>query len=638
MATPAQQYVNSFFNQGRLSSGSGGLSNDQGLEGGLNRTATAGALGATAVFPAVVNNMSYADDYRNLTKSVGEVGRVGGIYANYKTALGLAGPTGDDQFANTFSPGNMFRTGVQTASYMNPVTGILNAVNSLTRNDDTPQGTIPGVNFVQGKVDAMADAMNNSQLGTAISRGARDIYNKTIAPVVQSRPGQILTSTAGVPIGLAESGYSTLREGYQALDRGLFGGYLPFGARDDDPETQRFDNPLDPLTQSLTNFKNTFRNDQRQVDGLPVQGSETINDFRNTELDTGGALLQGSKDYTAEELRDQINNPTAKQDVFNILGSLATRAGELGYDMDAKGNITRKVLSGPNASDDPRTFTKWNNTNGSFTDSDGERKPMNWVTESRPDKIDINLEYKNVDGYETYYKAGTNIAYEDTREFAEFITGMDDLIFGEYLLAGIDFVNTGGSITVDEYYNRHLKNGNDSRGLRQLYQNQVGTIFMSFPFDLRDDMKQALKGTSGQDDYLAKRTWGTDVSYKLQTMNQPGANAFSRGARQLAESGVMGAYYRPDGQKIPLNDMRDQAIDKQVSDHVLNSATMAGNASQYFQDQMNQMDNSFYQTDYNMSNPIDNYISNVETGSLQDAYDYNLPNNYDSISYEQAEF
>ena len=359
-------------------------------------------------------------------------------------------------------------------------------------------------------------------------------------------------------------------------------------------------------------------------------------DWRDlSPLDQQEWIKNNSNTGTANNLfdfGDEFNgNQTAKLKGLTALDALGKRAEELGYDMDAKGNMTKKPLSGPNVSDDPKTFTKWNNTGGSFTDSDGERKPMNWVTESRPDKIDIDLEYKKVDGYETYYKAGTNIPYEDTREFAEFITGMDDLTFGEYLLAGVDF--TGGRLGKDEYYNTYLKNGNDSRGLRQLYQNQVGTIFMSFPYDLRKDMKQALEGTSGQDDYLSKRTWGADIDYKLRNLNRPGANALSRGAKQLAESGVMGAYYRPDGQKIPLNDMRDQAIDKQVSDHVLNSATMAGNASQYFQDQMNQMDNSFYQTDYNMSNPIDNYISNVETGPLQDAYDYNLPNNYDSIEF-----
>lgn len=671
MATPAQQYVNSFFNQGRLSSGSGGLSNDQGLEGGLNRTATAGALGATAVFPAVVNNMSYADDYRNLTKSVGEVGRVGGIYSNYKTALGLADydSAGSDQFSNTFSPGNMFRTGVQTASYMNPVTGILNAVNSLTRNDDTPQGTIPGVNFVQGKVDAMADAMNNSQLGTAISRGARNIYNKTIAPVVQSKPGKLLTSTAGLPMGLAESGYSTLREGYQALDRGLFGGYLPFGARDDDPETQKFDNPLNPLAQSYSRFKNSILGITEKENSdigmaLTAEGQamwdsrgqfekipsgdlkpelrskiyEQNIDWKDlSPLDQQEWIKNNSNTGTANnsfDFGDEFNgNQTAKLKGLTALDALATRAEELGYDMDAKGNITKKPLSSPNASNAPES--KWNNTSASYTpfkDPDGEVKIMNWVTETRPDQIDIDLEYKNVDGYETYYKAGTNVAYEDTREFAEYLTQMDDLTFQEYLVFGVD-----ADAVLDGYYDYYESRNMNKDTLRQLYQNQVGGLFMRFPFDLRNDMKQALEGTSGQDDYLAKRTWGTDVNYKLQNMNRPGANAIFRGARQLAESGVMGTYYTPDGRKIPLENTRDQAINKQVSDHVLNSATMTGDASQYFQDQMNQMDYSFYQTDYNMSNPIDNYISNVETGPLQDA-SYNLPNNYNSIRYEQADF
>lgn len=624
MATPAQQYVNSFFNQGRLSTG-GGLSNDQGLEGGLNRTATAGALGATAVFPAVVNNMSYADDYNNLTKSVNAVGKAGGIYSGYKTALGLMDSgTGSDQFANTFSPGNMLRSGFETASYLNPITGVLNAVNSLTRDEDTPQGTIPGVSFVQGKVDAMADAINKSQLGTAISRGARNIYDKTIAPVVQSRPGQIITSGAGVPLGLAESGYSTLREGYQALDRGLFGGYLPFGARDDDPETQRFDNPLDPLTQSFNRFKNTIQNDQRQVEGLPVQGRETINDFRNTELDPGGALLQDTKDFTAEELRDQINNPTAKQDMQMNLGSLAERVEALGYDMDSKGVISPGIRP-----------DKWANTLGSYSpygDPNGERKPMRWVTKTRPDKIDIDLDFKNVDGYSTFYKAGTNIPFENTREYGEFISGMDRNTFLEYMIYGA----VPDKNYADKFYDYKNKNGqlNDT-DLWFAYADQVGRVHMDEPFKEKDRMAEALKNTNTQAEYQEQMGYNS-ADYKNYKKSYPGPGTgrsmLYAGARSLAKSGVMGAFYTEDGRKVPLENTRDQAIDKQVSDHVLNSAVQTANASQYFQNQMDQINNNFYQTDYNMSNPIDNYMNNLQQTPLQNI-EYNLPNNYDSINF-----
>jgi hypothetical protein len=630
MATPAQQYVNSFFNQGRLSTG-GGLSNDQGLEGGLNRTATAGALGATAVFPAVVNNMSYADDYNNLTKSVNAVGKAGGIYSGYKTALGLMDSgTGSDQFANTFSPGNMLRSGFETASYLNPITGVLSAVNSLTRDEDTPQGTIPGVSFVQGKVDAMADAINKSQLGTAISRGARNIYDKTIAPVVQSRPGQIITSGAGVPLGLAESGYSTLREGYQALDRGLFGGYLPFGARDDDPETQRFDNPLDTLTQSFNRFKNTIQNDQRQVEGLPVQGRETINDFRNTELDPGGVLLQDTKDYTAEELRDQINNPTAKQDMQMNLGSLAEQAEALGYDMDSKGVISAGKQ--PITSND---LGKWANTIGSYPpygDPNGERKPMRWVTETRPDKIDIDLDFKNVDGYSTFYKAGTNIPFENTREYGEFISGMDRNTFLEYMVYGA----LPDKNYADKFYDYKTKNGQlDESHLYWDYAGQVGRAHLGEPFEEKNRMAEVLKNTTTQAEYQEQMGYNS-AEYKNYRKSYPGPGTgrtmLYTGAKSLAKSGVMGTFYTEDGRKVPLENTRDQAIDKQVSDHVLNSAVQTANASQYFQNQMNQMDDSFYQTDYNMSNPIDNYMNNLQQTPLQNI-DYNLPNNYDSINF-----
>jgi len=632
MATPAQQYVNSFFNQGRLSGG-GGLSSDQGLEGGLNKTATAGALGATAVFPVVLNNMSYAQDYNNLTKAVGDVGRAGGIYSSYKTALGLAGPSGDEQFGNTFSPGNLFRAGFETASYTNPVTGVLNAVNSMTRDEENPEGTIPGVSFVQGKVDAMADAMNNSQFGTAISRGARDIYNKTIAPVVQSRPGQILTSTAGLPLGLAESGYQTLREGYQALDRGLFGGYLPGGAKSDDPETQRFDNPMSPFAQSYQNFRNTLLNDQRQIEGLPVEGGETINDFRNTELEPGGGALFQDKIidgriYTAEELRDKYNNPSATQDVISGLSGLAKRAQELGYDMDEKGNLTKQEIQ-------PVKFNDMIHTLGSY-DSDGEKKVMKWVQETRPDQIDLDLEYKEIDGYSAYYKKGTNVPFAETREYAEYITSMDDRAFLEYLIHAVD----PSQHYVENYDMYDKQNEHTLEGLRFKYLNKIGRFGSEGPYNDRDQMKDALSSTKTQKEYEEKMgfneirngKYGSRVWEKEYGRYRGGYNLIYGGAQDLAESGTMGYFYTKDGQKTSISDVRDDNISSDMRNAQVNSASYNFNASQVLQNQLNNIDTSFYQQDYNMSNPIDNYINNIGTGSLDNAYEYNMPNNYEKIN------
>lgn len=653
MATPAQAYVNSFFNQGRLSSGSGGLSNAQGLEGGLSTTATAGALGATAVYPVVLNNMSYADDYNNLTKAVGNVGSAGGIYSNYKTALGLADydSAGSDQFANTFSPGNLFRAGVETASYTNPLTGVLNAVNSITRDEENPEGTIPGVSFVQGKVDAMADAMNNSQLGTAISRGARNIYNKTIAPVVQSKPGKLLTSTAGLPMGLAESGYQTLREGYQALDRGLFGGYLPGGAKDD-VESQRFDNPLNPLRTSYKRFKNAingFSDTDNQSD-LPVISSEgealwnTRNNFQQVELSSLPINLQKKvydqsitwSDLTPLDQQNWINQNTdsdqsfsSKQDYVSGLSGLAQRAQELGYDMDAKGNITKRETQ-------PIKFNDMVHTLGSY-DSGGEKKVMKWVQETRPDKINLDLEYKEVDGHSAYYKKGTNVPFAETREYAEYITSMDDRAFLEYLIHAVD----PSQHYVENYDMYDKQNEHTLEGLRYKYLNKIGRFGSEGPYNDRDQMKDALASTKTQKEYEEKMgfndirngKYGSRVWEKEFGRYQGGYNLIYGGAQDLAESGTMGYFYTKDGEKTSISDLRDDNISSDMRNAQINSAMYNFNASQVLQNQLNNIDTSFYQQDYNMSNPVDNYINNIGTGSLDNAYDYNMPNNYDKINF-----
>jgi len=333
MPTPAQAYLNLSANMGRGSTASG-VSSDQGAEKFINNSATAGALGATAVFPAVVNNMSYADDYVNLTKTVNKVGQAGAVYSSYKTALGLAGPQGSEQMGNTFSPGNLMRAGVETASYLNPVTGVLNAVNSMTKNEQNPQGTLPGVSYVQGKVDQFGNALNNTKVGNFMSNTAQAFHENFISPVLQTRPGQILTSVAGIPMGAVESGYNALREGYQGLDRNFFGGYLPGGARDGDAETQRFDNPLRPLNESLDHFGNTLRNDQRQPEAIIVPGGPVNNSSPNAEALFNDMVVDGEL-ITAEEIQNIKQNPTPGQEAHMDLDYLKTYAESTGMDMDS---------------------------------------------------------------------------------------------------------------------------------------------------------------------------------------------------------------------------------------------------------------------------------------------------------------
>ena len=566
MPTPAQAYLNLSANMGRGSTASG-VSSDQGAEKFINNSATAGALGATAVFPAVVNNMSYADDYVNLTKTVNKVGQAGAVYSSYKTALGLAGPQGSEQMGNTFSPGNLMRARVETASYLNPVTGVLNAVNSMTKNEKNPQGTLPGVSYVQGKVDQFGNALNNTKVGNFMSNTAQAFHENFISPVLQTRPGQMLTSVAGIPMGAVESGYNALREGYQGLDRNFFGGYLPGGAKNDDPETQRWDNPMDPLKQSLDHFGNTLRNDQRQTDSAdawmdpegPVNNSSPKAEALFTDMVVDGKV------YTAEELQDIKQNPTPGQEAHSNLDALARYAESMGIDMDSppskgsRGDTGSQGNPGQNAiSDDPKTFSKLVGTNASYTDSNNNLVVADWFTTARPDKIDFELEYKSVEGYETYYKKGTDIPFEYTREFGEMYGSLNDNQVTEF------FNDMSGSEKGDWY------KGNENHRMRFDNANYSPNHANS-PWQHRDIFKNASASATTDAEYLnnLKAGWGDGgegwkamlrdfAGMKEQTKGKYGHHTRMFGmypntiAEGLAEGGSLGVTYNK-GSSTPTN-------------------------------------------------------------------------------------
>ncbi len=513
MPSPAQAYLNLSANMGRGSTASG-VSSDQGAEKFINNSATAGALGATAVFPAVVNNMSYADDYVNLTKSVNKVGQAGAIYSGYKTALGLAGPQGSEQMGNTFSPGNLMRAGVETASYLNPVTGVLNAVNSMTKNEQNPAGRVPGISYVQEKVDQFGNALNDTKVGNFMSNTAHAFHENFINPVLQTRPGQILTSVAGIPMGAVESGYNTLREGYQGLDRTLFGGYLPGGAKKGKAETQRWDNPMRPLKESIDHFGNTLRNDQFPTENnVPL---EAVNNSDKAKPLFNDMVVDG-KVYTAEKLQDLKQNPGFQQDAVRNLDALARYAESMGVDMDSTRSEEQNVIS-----DDPKTFSKLVGTNASYLDSDNNLQVSSWFTTARPDKIDFELEYKSVEGYETYYKKGTDIPFEFTKEFGEMYGKLDDNQVMEF------FNDMSGA-----------ERGNFDEGHRMKWGNSnYSQIHHEYPHKFRDLYRNASSTAKDDREYLnnLKAGWGDENTFKgvLRDM----------ASKQKETDGQYGAYYR----------------------------------------------------------------------------------------------
>lgn len=230
-----------------------------GAEKALGNLATGSAVATTAMYPVVKNNLQYADTYGDVARATTNLGKGVNAYANYKSALGLTDPSsGGINMANMLSPGNLAGSGANLAMMSNPVTGSIAGLNMLTADEENPYGTIPGIKQLNKGITTVSNRLNQTPFARALGGTVRGLYDNTLGRVLNTRPGRFAHSVLSTPFSAVEGTFGAVREGYQALDRGLFGGLLPGGAKDGIEETQRWDNPYTGLKDNFKNVRSTF--------------------------------------------------------------------------------------------------------------------------------------------------------------------------------------------------------------------------------------------------------------------------------------------------------------------------------------------------------------------------------------------
>lgn len=303
MPSPLQEYQAMLANQGRLETSPQYNQAENAMGSGV----TASAVGLNATLPIVQNNLKYADGFNRVAEATQRAGNALGIYGGYKSALGLTDPTrGDEAFANTLSPGNMLNTGIQYASYLNPITGTLQGINSLTQDEENPYGTIPGVSNFNQYVGETSNRINATGPGQAVMNTLGSIYDRTLGPVMRSTPGQLLHATASLPVSAVQTGFNAVKEAGEWVDRTLFGNYLPGLANEEKPDTMRWNDPTLPLRQNFDQFGNIMENNvytETRAPAEQVEVGEMNDDWTKNAL----RELMTTINATGEVVGDSVN-------------------------------------------------------------------------------------------------------------------------------------------------------------------------------------------------------------------------------------------------------------------------------------------------------------------------------------------
>ena len=223
----------------------------------LGNTMAMGSMGLTAMYPVALNNPGrLANFYNSSAKNLINAGKGVEMFSKYKNMLGITNPVfGRATAGATTSPRNILNTGLDIASFANPVTGILNLANKTTVDEDDPYGTVPVVSDIAEFVGGIGDDLNESAVGQGIKKVTGAIHDATIGPVMRSDPGKFFYNLAKIPLSFAQGVVNATSEAYEAIDRTLFNNYLPGGANPDKPETMEYNESFDVFMQDLENLK-----------------------------------------------------------------------------------------------------------------------------------------------------------------------------------------------------------------------------------------------------------------------------------------------------------------------------------------------------------------------------------------------
>ena len=267
----------------------------------LNNVGIIGTAGAVGAYPVVLNNLQYAEPYMDYVGGLQDYNRALGNINNYATGLQMLDPVyGAQNFAYGVSPGTMAGTGITYGvANANPYLGLGMGINNITANEANPYGAIPGFSHLGEFTNSVTNTLNNTPFATGVRNIASNVYNSTLGRVMDNDVGRNIHNLASMPMNALSGTTNLLREGYQALDRNVFGNLLPGGADSGDAESLRFDNPYANLQENIKKIGE--RKDE-------ILAGKFIENF--TDWEKGLAEELQGRGYSVSEAVDAVRNPS----------------------------------------------------------------------------------------------------------------------------------------------------------------------------------------------------------------------------------------------------------------------------------------------------------------------------------------
>ena len=616
---------------------------------------TAGAIGQMSLpmlYPAVANNLEYAPAFIDYADAVGNYSKNLAGVNNYLTATNYLGPQGASYFDYASRPGTS--ASIVADQYINsiPYVGLGRGLNFLTANEQNPYGAIPVFNTFQKGMNSVVRGMNNSPVGRWMGDRGADLYNATIGNLYDMNTGAFRGAgqVASVPGAIIASGGdavnqfgSFLREGYQALDRNVFGNSLPGGADIGDAESMQYDSP----------WKNPFGALTKAIKGIPGSfKSRTTAEYENLSEWSQGLVDQFESKHgmSRREALNAISAPVANFDEdYNVIGfqgqslenpqeMISRQMKDLGYTDDQMKRIGVMLAE---ASEDP--------TQNPFLDLD-QHMQENYGTNIEFDDdyfIKIGPDAQAGELKDAYLDLQQGIGEKYGNESAKDLLGSnaisDDVldIINSDLDPQMSVADAEGwasvrnqydpvaiELTEKEKYDIGFQNEFDSKEykdhLKYLDDGKINdnvdriNELSGKGMNMTSDEVAELQGLVEQQDSYKGKVTDSAMKNKINSSSQKASKGLS--AHQ-AEVDRLAEIARKE-EEAERARIEEELRQNQLTESQINSAMLSYNASQSFDDFTRNFDYSFYtQPSYDYSSAYD-YSYNYNSPSY-DTYDYN---------------